>query len=130
MPVSWEIRGLRLRLTLQGEHTTDELERVATEILASPILRPGMSVIVDVSSSESNASAEEIRDRTARLAPYYTRGAFSGRCAIVTGPDTHRHGTNKALARLGASAGIEIGVFHDMDEALQWLAPKDRADGP
>jgi hypothetical protein len=67
-------------------------------------------------------SAEEIRDRAARLSPYLARGEFSNQCAIVTGSDPHRYGINKSLASFAGRAGFDVRVFHELDEALLWLA--------
>src|SRR5262245_47121952 len=117
MPVTWEIRGDRLRLVVAGERTFEDLERVLPEILASPLLRPGLSVLVDVRGARSNPSAEEIRDRATRMAPFLAQGAFAPRCAIVTGPDPHRYGVNRSLAAVAAGVGVKVGVFQEIDEA-------------
>jgi len=127
MPVTWEIRGTRLRLAPSGDHTLDEMERAAAEILDSPLFRPGMTVLVDVRLATTNPSAEEIRDRAARLAPYLARGEFSKQCAIVTGPDPHRYGVNKTLASFAGRAGFDVRVFREIDEALLWLASAESA---
>jgi hypothetical protein len=121
MPVTWEIRGSRLRLALHGEHTLEELELAAAEILGSPLFRPGMTVLVDTRLATTNPSAEELRDRVARLAPFFARGAFSSQCAVVSGSDPHRYGVNRSLAAFGARAGFEMRVFHEIDQALEWL---------
>jgi stage II sporulation SpoAA-like protein len=127
MPVTWEIRGSRLRLALSGKHTLDELEKAAGEVLGSPMFRPGMSVLVDVRLATVNPSAEEIRDRVARLAPYLARVSPSRECAIVTGSDPHRYGINKSIASFGSRAGFDVRVFHELDEALGWLADAESA---
>ena len=126
MPVTWEVRGSRLRIAVSGENTLDALEQLAAEILESPLFRPGLTVLVDVRLATTNPSAESIRDHALRLAPYMPRFGFSRQCAIVTGPDPHRYGINRSLASFGGRAGFDIHVFREIDEALQWLA--DRTD--
>ena len=122
MPVTWEIRGSRLRLAVTGGYTLDELEQLAVEILGSPLFRPGLTALVDVRLGTSNPSTEVIREHAMRLAPYMPRFAFSRQCAIVTGPDPHRYGINRSLASFGSQAGFDVRVFHEIDEALGWLA--------
>ena len=122
MPVTWEIRGSRLRVAPSGDHTLAELEQAASEILASPLFRPRMSVLVDVRHVTANHSTEQLREWTTRLAPYLPRFGVSSQCAIVTGPDLRRYTLNRSLAGIGGPSGFDIHVFHEMDEALEWLA--------
>jgi hypothetical protein len=120
MPVTWELRGLVLVVTLSGEYALTEGKQAVAEALADPAFRPGTTLLIDARRSLANPPAEEVRERAEWLASLTARG-FAPRCAIVTSPEPFRYGLSRMLSTYADHAGLEIGLFASVEEATEWL---------
>ena len=119
MPVSWEIRSSILIVTLVGECGVD-ITKAFDEAMADPRFRAGTSLLLDVRRSADNPSSEEFRRRTELLARRTARG-LATRVAILIGPKPHQYGLARMASVHSETNGIELEIFTEMDEALEWL---------
>lgn len=119
MPVSWEIRSSILIVTLVGECGI-EITKAFDEAMADPRFRAGTSLLLDVRRSADNPSSDEFRRRIELLARRTAKGLAS-RIAIVIGPKPHHYGLARMASVHSETKGIELEIFTEMKEALEWL---------
>ena len=121
MPVTWEIRGQVLIVTLAGDYGFEEPVRAVQEAIADSAFQRGTSLLVDSRLSKTSRSSEEFRERARWLASLRDKG-LSSRCAVVIGPEAHQFGMARMAATHHDLQGLELEIFTDLDEAVRWLS--------
>jgi hypothetical protein len=121
MPVSWEIRGNVVIVTVTADWERGGAETAILEALADPSFLPGSSLLLDVRRARTSPTAEEVSFRADWMASLRNKG-LSRRCAIVVGPKAHQFGIARmAQARMDIR-DMELQIFRDPEEALRWLS--------
>lgn len=121
MPVEWELRNRRLIVKLIGNYDYGAPQQAILRAMNDPAFQPGTLLLIDARQSTSGRSSEEFRDRALWMKSLLSRG-LAPRSAVVINSKPHQFG----LARMAAThldlQGMELGIFTDFDEAVQWLA--------
>jgi hypothetical protein len=86
---------------------------------ADPAARVRMPLLIDTRSEPSGIRYEDIHSRVLILAEMRER--FGHRWAILTGTESVRVGVGRMFRVFSEAEGLEVGMFADKDEALQWL---------
>jgi hypothetical protein len=126
MAVQYSIRNGVLTLELVGAYEPMDVVRAFVEALSRPDCPNPVSLLIDVTRSESLSTrpSSEIRKVAEFLGPYAQR--IGGRCAVVAAQDIHY-----GLSRMGAShsdrVGVATEVFRTAEEALKWLGRPHRS---
>ncbi len=103
-----------------GKVTVDDLVRHMDELAADPDYVRPMKKLVDYRRGPAVALDNE-GVLTVSIAKSRHRSTFAGeRCAFVTPRDVD-FGMSRAHAARMDETGVEIAVFRDLVEALQWL---------
>jgi hypothetical protein len=120
MPVQCSLEGDRLTMEFVGTYEPQEIVRRFLEAMGDPSCPVPVSLLVDVSRSESLATrpAEEVRQVAQFLGPYAHR--IGGRCAVIAPKDVH-FGMSQVGATHSRNVGIDARVFRTKDEAREWL---------
>jgi len=121
MPIGVQIdrtRNLVIR-TASGAVTIDEYLHSIQEVLAHPDFSPGMKSISDLREAASLASPQELR-KISKILVERSNEITGGRVAIVVSREL-AYGMSRMLQAYSARASVDIGVFYEMDEALDWL---------
>lgn len=120
MAVTYSLEGALLRLELAGTYDPEDIVRQFQAALADPLCPDPVSLLVDVTRSESLAGRHpsQIRYVAEFLGPYAKR--INGRLAVVAIEDLHF-----GLGRMGSvyseNVGVEAAIFRDPDAARRWL---------
>ncbi len=120
MPVTYEIRGSVLIVTLVGV-CGNEVSKVITEGIADPAFQVGSSLLLDVRHCLDDPSSGELQSRAASLAARRAHG-LSTRCAFVIGPKAYQFGVARMASTHAEIRGMQMEIFTDLNEALQWLS--------
>ena len=120
MAVTYSLTGPLLKLTLQGEYDPGDIIAQFLAGLADPKCPEKISLLVDVTQSDSleTRAPQDIRRVAEYLGPY--RDRIGGRCAVVASRDLH-FGLSSMGSAYVESLGIEASIFRDMKSALDWL---------
>ena len=86
---------------------------------ADPAARVKMPLLIDTRSEPTGIRYEDIHSRVLILAEMRER--FGHRWAILTGTESVRVGVGRMFRVFSEAEGLEVGMFADKDEALQWL---------
>jgi hypothetical protein len=122
MPVTWSIEpaGQFVVLLPADPSTFDEWRTAMLDILASPIARPHLSMMVDRRKAETVTT-----DFVVQMIGFFSQhqAAFSGsRTAIVVRDDSgFGMGRMTELKSALDNPASAIRVFRDYDEAVRWL---------
>lgn len=116
----------RVTIVLSTSLDADELSETMEAVLAHPDFTRGRDVIFDVRGSEINPSFAEIKSMLAAI--HAVSSEFSGRFAIVVS-DMLRYGLARMASSLSSPLGMQMGAFHSLDDAHQWLRD-DRSAPP
>lgn len=129
MPVRSLLAGDLLTLELAGTYLPEDIIRTFAAALEDPACPPRVSLLVDVTRSESLATrpAADIRNVARALGPYAER--IGGRCAVVASSEVH-FGLSQMGAAHSAAVGVEARVFRDREAARAWLASGRNAAFP
>jgi hypothetical protein len=125
MPVTWSIEpGGRFVVLLPADPSTFEEWRAAmVEILASPIARPHLAMMVDRREVETITT-----EFVVQMIGFFSQrqAAFSGsRTAIVVGDDSgFGMGRMTELKSALENPASTIRVFRDYDEGVRWLTTR------
>jgi hypothetical protein len=125
MPVTWSIEpGGRFVVLLPADPSTFEEWRAAmVEILASPIARPQLSMMVDRREVETITT-----EFVVQMIGFFSQrqAAFSGsRTAIVVGDDSgFGMGRMTELKSALENPASTIRVFRNYDEGVRWLTTR------
>ena len=128
MPVTWEIRGAVLLVTLIGDYAFDEPMAAITQGMASEQFRAGTALVIDARLSKTNRSSEDFRQRSFWMASLQAKGLAS-RCAIVVNGQLHQLGMARMASTHVGLRGMELEIFTDLDEAIAWLSANPAAEG-
>ncbi len=120
MPVTWEYLGSVLVLTLEGDYDFNAPVRAFAEALEDPRFRPGTALLIDARLSQVSRTSEDFRTRSVWMASLQARGLAS-RCALVISGEAHQVGMAHMAATHLELRGMELQIFTDREEALQWL---------
>ena len=120
MPVTWEIRGSVLIVTLIDE-CGEEPANAIVAAMADPRFQPGTSVLLDVRLCSDSPTSDQIRPRARWLATLQSKG-LSSRFAMVSGPRAHEFGLARMCATHLELQGLELEIFTEFDDAMRWLA--------
>ena len=127
MSVSWQIRGSILVVTLAGDYSFDEPVHAVTAALADPHFQPGTSLLIDARLSKTSRNSEDFRERARWMATLRDKG-FSSRFAILINFQLHQLGMARMAAAHLDLKGLELEIFTEMDEALQWVSHASTSD--
>ena len=84
-----------------------------------PASRPKMPLLLDLRGEPVNVHYEDVRWRMEILREM--RQQFGPRWALVTGTGPVRAGVGRMFAVFSEIEGLDVGLFADKAEALQWL---------
>jgi hypothetical protein len=121
MPVSCEIRGSILVVTLVGDYSFEEPVQAVMSAIADPDFHAGTSLLIDSRLSKTSRNSEDFRERARWMGTLRDHG-LSSRFAIVISPKPHQFGMARMAATHLDLKGLELEIFTDMDEALRWLS--------
>jgi hypothetical protein len=127
MPVSWEIRGSILVVTLVGNYSFEEPVLAITTGISDSNFHPGTSLLIDARQSKIDRNSEEFRARAIWMATLLEKG-LSSHVAIVIGSQPHQFGMARMAATYLDLKGLELEIFTDMDEATHRLANAGRPE--
>lgn len=118
MPISYQISGKTIRVTLSGKNETDDIRQVVARILSDPAFADDLHLLLDSRESTANPSVAQIRARAVLLKSVVedrpVRIAF-----LVSG--TLRYGLARMFSVYAQMEGLNIEVFKDIDEACHWI---------
>jgi hypothetical protein len=120
VPVNYSLIGPLLKLNLEGHYEPGDIISQFLAALADPRCPAKVSLLVDVTQSDSleTRAPQEIRRVAEYLGPYRER--IGGRCAVVAARDLH-FGLSSMGSAYIEGIGIEAGIFRDTKSALDWL---------
>lgn len=121
MPVAWELRDRVLIVKLVGEYDFDEPVEAVNAALLDPQFSPGTSLLIDARLAHAHRTSEDMHLRAKWVASLQPRGV-SSRCAIVIRPQPNQFGVARMATTHHEMAGLEMDIFTDFEEALQWLS--------
>jgi len=121
MPVTWEIRGSVLVVTLVGDYGFYEPVAAITKAMLDPQFQAGTSLLIDARLSRISRSSEEFRERSVWMASLKAKG-LSARCAIVISGEPHQFGMARMASIHLDLRGMELEIFTDLNEAERWLS--------
>ena len=102
-----------------GSVTSESIINLINRFLKDPLFTKGMPVIIDVTEANLEFGFEgnqQIRNHVSKLIS--SRGEY--KCAVVTS-DELTYGTIRQYSALMSSIGIEVGIFQDPEQALEWI---------
>ena len=113
--------GRLFHLILSGDYTPEDVRASVTEGMADPRFGNDAWFLMDVTRSDSLAgrTPEDIRAMAQFLSARSDR--FGRRIGIAAGSPVN-FGLMRMAAAYSEWGGMRPGVFHSVDEALQWLA--------
>jgi hypothetical protein len=121
MPITWELRGDVLVVTVVGEYDPQGFPRVVSEVQSDPRYRAGLSMLFDARRSRAVVTKDYVQEWTGRLVNLPRLG-FSKVCAAVVGEEPYRFGMARMAAAHLAERGVALLVTRDFIEALAELA--------
>jgi len=126
VPGSYSIEGDILRLTFVGDTEMDEVEAVVDAALADPTLPPMPYVLTDMrgSTSVTKRTQDEMR-RGADI--FASRGERLENKHAVLATDPTRYGMMRMASAFAESAGLEVRVFTEEADALEWLRESEKS---
>jgi hypothetical protein len=119
VPVTWEIRGYLLILTLSGDCGDEPLGAIA-QALEDSRFRPGKALLFDARLSTGHPSSSDVQRRAAYIASLRSEGV-ARRCATVVGAKPYQYGLARMAATYLDFEGMEMEIFKEMEVALDWL---------
>jgi hypothetical protein len=121
MTVSWSIQYDAIILVVEGNYTSEELERAVSAALYSPQFPAGGALLIDSRLATTEATPEFL-DRRAKFVTSLLDHGVVSRCAVVPAKD-RRHVAAAVRAKVLESGG-EMLVLRDMDAGRDWLGDK------
>jgi hypothetical protein len=120
VPVHYSLIGPLLKLSLEGQYEPGDIISQFLAGLADPRCPAKISLLLDVTQSESleTRAPQDIRRVAEYLGPYRER--IGGRCAVVASRDLH-FGLSSMGSAYAEGLGVEAAVFRDSKSALDWL---------
>jgi hypothetical protein len=119
VPVTWEIRGCTLVVTLRG-NCGDETVRAIAAAMQDPQFAPGKSLLFDARLATEHPTSADVQRRAAWVAALQSEG-ISRRCATVVGPKPYQYGLARMAATYLDFEGMEMEIFKEMEAAIDWL---------
>jgi hypothetical protein len=119
VPVSWEIRGSLLILTLSGK-CGDALVDAILMGIEDPRFAPEKSLLFDTRLWADHPTSTDFQQRASWLASLRADG-IARRCAMVVGAKPHQYGLARMAATYLDFEGMEMEIFKELDEAIEWL---------
>lgn len=129
MPITWELQGPVLVVTVVGEYDFHGFPRLLGEVKNDPQYRAGLSVLYDVRRIEADITKDVVESWGNRVAWLVGQG-FSKWCAIVVGEKRYQYGMARMAAAHLEEMGVDLLVTRDFDAALAHLAPGSGGEGP
>ncbi len=123
MAVRYQIEKDVVILSLATEgfaYLRDALHAAARD----PAAYPKMPLLIDLQCEPVGVRYDDIHWRMQILASMQEQ--FGPRWAFVTGTGPVTVGVGKMFAVFSEAEGLEVGMFADKDEALQWLTERPR----
>jgi hypothetical protein len=118
MAAEYKFEDGYIRITLSGSSSSDDIESQAAEIARDPASRPNLNLLLDHRSSTVVAGSDDIRERVEYLASI--REHLGPRVAVLVSTTVH-YGLARMANLLGDSRKLNIEVFKDEREAIDWL---------
>lgn len=124
MSFSFEITRERRLALIRADGPTDLLacKSAVTALVSNPYFRSHYGVLVDLRQMEL-LSTPDFRDFASFLGQ--RREFFEHKIALVVS-SAFFYGLGKLTAANAAREGLKVSVFHDLDQATQWL---EQAEG-
>jgi hypothetical protein len=119
VPVTWEIRGSILILTLFGD-CADERVKAIFQAIEDPRFLPGKALLFDARLSTEHPTSADVQRRAAWMASLCSEG-IARRCATVVGPKPYQYGLARMAATYLGFEGMEMEIFREMEAAMDWL---------
>lgn len=120
MPVLWEFRGRILNVTVIRDWDGGTPEEAIRRALADPEFNEGTLLLFDVRESEMNPTAAQIYESARWMASLTARGLGS-KFAMVVSARPYQFGLGRMAASYLEEWGVELRIFEDPAEALNWL---------
>jgi hypothetical protein len=126
MTVTWSIQHDAIILVVEGNYTSEELERAASAALYSPKFPAGGALLIDGRLATAEGTLEFVEHRARFVTSLLDHGVVS-RCAVVPAKN-RRHLVTAIRAKVRESGG-EMLVLRDMQAGRDWLGDSaTRAD--
>jgi len=109
-----------LVITVDGDYTSGELQRVGARALASPDVPAPARILLDVSGAAGlgNRSGAELME----TADFFASMGLALSAVAILAPDDESHRLMRMGMTLYADRGIQAEVFRDRTGAMAWLA--------
>jgi hypothetical protein len=124
MPVSWELRGRILIVTVIEDWSGGGPASAIEAAMADERFQPGTSLVMDVRRSRMNPSESEVMARSQWLASLRSKG-LSGRLAIVVGPQAYQFGVARMAQAYMEVSEMDVKIFRELEDALQWFSAEE-----
>jgi hypothetical protein len=118
MAVCYQIENGVVIFSLAAEgyaYLRDALHAVARD----PAAYRKMPLLIDVRCEPIRVRYDDVHSRVQILADM--REQFGSRWALLTGTEPASVGVGKMFAVFSEAEGLDVGMFADKDEAIQWL---------
>jgi len=112
-----------VRFTIRGVMDSDEMLASVDKALAQLDDKGGYDILSDHRLVDKPATPEQVKLLMAHLAVngQRLRGA---RCAVIVGNEAS-YGMMRMMSVRAEQLGIDVGVFRELEAALQFLGPRD-----
>ena len=127
MPVNYAISNedLLILVTARGLVRRSDMDDLHHQVLADPQIRPGMRMILEAASVDSELSFSDLQEIAGRLSEIFERGI----CKVaVVADSTYVYSLAKSFAVFAANEPVRMKPFRQREEALQWLDSSHAGD--
>lgn len=120
MPVNYSISNENdlILVTARGLVRRSDMDDLHYQILADPQIRPGMRMILEAASVDSQLSFSDLQEIALRLSEIFERGI--GKVAVVA-DSTYVYSLAKTFAIFAANEPVRMKPFRRREEAIEWL---------
>jgi hypothetical protein len=112
-------------VTARGLVTRADMDDLHYQVLADPQIRPGMRMILEAASVDSQLSFSDLQEIAGRLGEIFERGI--GKVAVVA-DSTYVYSLAKTFAIFAANEPVRMKPFRGREEAIQWLDSSQVSD--
>lgn len=120
MPITYTFHGNAVVVTVEGILQPGQLIETITSAYNDPQFMLKTSVLVDVRQSAANPTSAEVQQASRVIVGRRPPGHV-GRWAILTSREPMRFGNGRMAALTMESLGVPMGVFTEIEPALDYL---------
>lgn len=120
MTMRYSIENDTVEFLMGERYSFDEFKHICLEILSDPEFNPCMKGLVNLLQARPNPPTQELREGAAYLGAI--KGQFISTWAILAPPDSLTYGLARMFSVFAESKGIQLEVFTDRKQALNFLS--------